>query len=173
MHKYAFHPLFTVYSLQCTVCDQVYYVTFTDFCRVIHKRKHTRSQYRNLHSWVMQLSAPFQELNSGKPSSFSGPLSVKSRKQPDSQIVFQWNKILLGHPKNLDYSNSNSSLNKYPFLCKTALQDSEYSDKKIPLFVTRFLLYDIVLLCDLELLCSFTQTFTHNTMQTWLAMKTE
>ena len=25
------------------VCDQDYYVTFTDFCRVIHKRKHTRN----------------------------------------------------------------------------------------------------------------------------------
>ena len=40
---YWIHLLLAVYSLQCTVCDQVYYVTFTDFCRVIHKRKHTRN----------------------------------------------------------------------------------------------------------------------------------
>ena len=37
------HLLLTVYSLQCTVCDPVYHVTFTDSCRVIHKRKHSRS----------------------------------------------------------------------------------------------------------------------------------
>ena len=40
---YWIHLLLTVYSFQCTVCDQVYYVTFTDSCRVVHKTEPTRS----------------------------------------------------------------------------------------------------------------------------------
>ena len=32
----------------CNQCDQVYYITFTDFCHVVHQTKHTRSLFRNL-----------------------------------------------------------------------------------------------------------------------------